>query len=205
MKFNTNQEEFWAKEFGDKYLERNKIEDIVPNKINLFSEIFQNISSANSFLEFGPNIGINLIAIKKLKPHAQLYAVEINSQATKILKKSEICTNLWNDSILNFNEKNLVDFSFTSGVLIHVDPSFLDKAYKTLYECSRKYILICEYYNPTPVSEEYRGHKNRLFKRDFAGDLLKKYSDLKLINYGFKYKNDNNYPLDDITWFLLKK
>ena len=205
MKFNTNQEEFWAKEFGDKYLERNKIEDIVPNKINLFSEIFKNIPSANSFLEFGPNIGINLIAIKKLKPHAQLYAVEINAQATKILKKSEICTNLWNDSILNFNEKNLVDFSFTSGVLIHVDPSLLDKAYKALYECSKKYILICEYYNPTPVSVEYRGHKNRLFKRDFAGDLLKKYSDLKLINYGFKYKNDDNFPLDDITWFLLKK
>ena len=59
MKFNTKQEEFWAKKFGDKYLERNKVEDIVPNKINLFSEIFQNIPSVNSFLEFGPNIGIN--------------------------------------------------------------------------------------------------------------------------------------------------
>ena len=66
-------------------------------------------------------------------------------------------------------------------------------------------LLICEYYNPTPVTIEYRGHKNKLFKRDFAGELLKQYPDLNLINYGFKYKNDNDYPLDDITWFLLRK
>ena len=57
------------------------------------------------------------MAIKKLKPHAQLYAVEINSQATKILKKSEICNNLWNDSILNFNKK-FGRLSFTSGINI---------------------------------------------------------------------------------------
>ena len=65
--------------------------------------------------------------------------------------------------------------------------------------------MICEYYNPTPVVLEYRGHKNKLFKRDFAGELIEKYPDLSLINYGFKYKKDNKFPLDDVTWFLLKK
>jgi hypothetical protein len=44
-----------------------------------------------------------------------------------------------------------------------------------------------------------------LFKRDFAGEMLERYPDLELIDYGFVYKRDNNFPQDDITWFLLKK
>jgi hypothetical protein len=34
---------------------------------------------------------------------------------------------------------------------------------------------------------------------------MDKYNDLKLIDYGFRYKRDNNFSLDDITWFLLSK
>ena len=51
----------------------------------------------------------------------------------------------------------------------------------------------------------YRGHENRLFKRDFAGDILAVYKDLELIDYGFFYKGDPAFPKDDITWFLMKK
>jgi hypothetical protein len=50
----------------------------------------------------------------------------------------------------------------------------------------------------------YRGHADRLFKRDFAGDLIEKYG-MKLVDYGFVYKRDNWAPQDDITWFLLEK
>ena len=45
------------------------------------------MTCVNSFLEFGPNIGINLLAIKKLFPEATLNAVEINYKAFDILKK----------------------------------------------------------------------------------------------------------------------
>ena len=62
MKFKTKQEKFWAEKFGDEYFQ-NRIGHC-PSKV-LFSEILQNTSSVNSF-EFGPNIGINLIAIKEL-------------------------------------------------------------------------------------------------------------------------------------------
>jgi spore coat polysaccharide biosynthesis protein SpsF len=51
----------------------------------------------------------------------------------------------------------------------------------------------------------YRGHKDRLFKRDFAGELMDKYPDLKLVDYGFVWRRDNNFPQDDGTWFLLEK
>ena len=50
----------------------------------------------------------------------------------------------------------------------------------------------------------YRGHENRLFKRDFAGEMLAKYDDLELMDYKFIYHGDHNFPQDDITWFLLK-
>jgi spore coat polysaccharide biosynthesis protein SpsF len=44
-----------------------------------------------------------------------------------------------------------------------------------------------------------------LFKRDFAGELLDRFSDLRLIDYGFVYRRDTHFPLDDISWFLFEK
>jgi hypothetical protein len=51
----------------------------------------------------------------------------------------------------------------------------------------------------------YRGHTDRLFKRDFAGEIMERHPSLKLIDYGFAYRNDPNFPQDDITWFLMEK
>ena len=51
----------------------------------------------------------------------------------------------------------------------------------------------------------YRGHEDRLFKRDFCSELMEKYNDLTLIDYGFGYRNDPVFKQDDLTWFLLKK
>ena len=50
----------------------------------------------------------------------------------------------------------------------------------------------------------YRGHKNKLFKRDFAGEFLKKFKSAKLVDYGFAYHIDK-YPQDDLNWFLISK
>jgi len=86
-----------------------------------------------------------------------------------------------------------------------VNPDELQDVYNKLYTCSQKYILIAEYYNPRPVSVNYRGHENKLFKRDFAGDLMDKFSDLFLRDYGFVYHRDLSFPQDDINWFLLEK
>ena len=101
--------------------------------------------------------------------------------------------------------KNKVDLSLIKGVLIHVNPEMLSVVYQKLYDSSKKYILIAEYYNSTPVTISYRGHSDRLFKRDFAGEFLDKYPDCQLIDYGFSYRRDVAFPQDDITWFLIKK
>ena len=97
------------------------------------------------------------------------------------------------------------DLSFTSGVLIHINPEALPSVYDNLYAASGRYIALSEYYNPAPVAIPYRGHEDRLFKRDFAGDLRDRFPDVKLVDYGFCYHRDPNFPADDMTWFLLEK
>ena len=81
----------------------------------------------------------------------------------------------------------------------------LHLVYKKLYDSSNKYILIAEYYNPKPVSISYRGHSKKLFKRDFAGEFMDSFNDIKLVDYGFVYHRDNCFPQDDINWFLFEK
>lgn len=204
MKYKTEQESFWAGPFGNEYISRNYDEKIIAGNINLFSQIITSTKDIQNVLEFGPNIGQNLIALKQLLPSAAFTGIEINKDACKTLSKLE-WVNVINQSVLDYQPKEKFDFVLTKGLLIHINPDFLPQLYKSIYDSSSKYICIVEYYNPSPVSINYRGHSERLFKRDFAGDLLKTYSELKLTNYGFSYHLDNNFPQDDLNWFLLEK
>ena len=200
----TEQEQFWSGKFGDEYIERNKNTKLTPNNISLFSKVFSNTEDISSIIELGSNIGYNLIALNSLFPDAELSAVEINASAASILKQWGK-VKVFNQSILNFNPDYQRDLVITKGVLIHIAPESLQLVYETMHKCSKKYIFVAEYYSPTPQEITYRGHTNKLFKRDFAGELLDKYKDLELINYGFVYHRDASFPQDDLTWFLLRK
>ena len=155
-------------------------------------------------LEFGSNIGLNLKAIGTLLPNINMTAVEINEKAAKICKEIN-GVDVFNGSIFDFSSEKKIDLTFTCGVLIHINPDKLNIVYEKLYNYSNRYILIAEYYSPRPFEISYRGNKDRLFKRDFAGELMDKYENLDLIDYGFVYHRDNNFPDDDINWFLLEK
>jgi spore coat polysaccharide biosynthesis protein SpsF len=98
-----------------------------------------------------------------------------------------------------------VDISLIKWVLIHINPDMLPTVYEKLYQASSRFIRVGEYYNPSPVAIPYRGHTDRLFKRDFAGEMMERYPDLSLIDYGFVYRRDPAFPQDDITWFLMEK
>ena len=204
-KFNTPQESFWAGEFGDDYINRNMSPELLASNIYFFSNILRNTLPINSILEFGANIGLNLKVLKALLPNAESSAVEINKKAVDILKNNVNQGNVYHQSILDFKIDYQRDFVFTKGVLIHLNPDELDKVYTILFESSKKYICVAEYYNPSPVSISYRGHEGYLFKRDFAGELMDKYPSLRLVDYGFAYRRDNNFKQDDITWFLISK
>jgi spore coat polysaccharide biosynthesis protein SpsF len=205
MNFKTEQEEFWAGIFGDEYITRNKSEEYLASNLNFFSKAFNQLDRPNSLIEFGANVGMNLRAIKLLFPKIDLFGVEINKTASEELANYLGIDNVFNGSIFDYQINQKFDVSLIKGVLIHINPEMLDEVYTKLYKSSNKYILICEYYNPSPVTVNYRGHSDRLFKRDFAGEMLEKYPDLKLVDYGFCYKRDKAFPQDDISWFLLQK
>lgn len=204
-KYKTDQENFWAEDFGNAYIQRNQSSEYLASNLNFFSKAFSQIGRPNSLIEFGANIGMNLKAIKALFPSIQLSGVEINEKAAEELTKTIGEKGVHCTSILDFQATQKYDVSLIKGVLIHINPDELDVVYEKLYESSNSYILVCEYYNPSPVSINYRGHEDRLFKRDFAGEMLDKYADLELVDYGFVYRRDKAFPQDDITWFLLKK
>ncbi|HQN65194.1 MAG TPA: pseudaminic acid biosynthesis-associated methylase [Methylophilus sp.] len=203
--FSTEQETFWAGSFGSEYISRNQGDLLLASNLKFFSDALSGTEEVASCLEFGANIGMNLRAIRLLYPKALLNGIEINPDAAKILSEFVGESNVYHGSIFDYPVTAQFDLSLIKGVLIHINPDMLSKVYQKLYEASKRYILVCEYYNPSPVTINYRGHTDRLFKRDFAGEMLDLYPDLKLIDYGFAYRRDPSFPQDDITWFLMEK
>jgi pseudaminic acid biosynthesis-associated methylase len=206
--FKTPQEEFWAGEFGNEYIKRNQGKYFLAANLEFFSKALAKAAKMESCIEFGANIGNNLQALKLLYPDHQQFAIEINASAVKELLKFIPEKNVFQTSILYFEPSSVeggCDVVIIKGVLIHINPEFLSAVYKKLYSVARRYILVCEYYNTTPITVNYRGHTERLFKRDFAGEMMDLFPDLELLDYGFSYHRDRNFPQDDITWFLMEK
>ena len=204
MAYRTAQEEFWAGTFGQDYMTRNQSAALVASNEVLFRRILQSAHQVRSIAELGCNIGLNLLALNQIDPTLDLHGYDINrdaaQQATRLGLAKIICATVLEP--LDTAQKH--DLTFTKGVLIHIQPDELHAIYDNLYRLSRRYVVVCEYYNPSPVSIDYRGHKDRLFKRDFAGEMIDRYA-MKLVDYGFTYHRDTLAPQDDCTWFLLEK
>ncbi len=201
--FSTEQESFWAGEFGEEYLKRNPVDFEEPARVRLFARILSRTREIGSVLEIGANVGNNLRVLRRLMPEALLAAVEINRSAAEILAQwgeAEV----FNCSVFDFAPQRTYDLVLFSGVLIHMNPDRLPEVYHMARRASRRYVCLVEYYNPTPVEIPYRGHSGRLYKRDFAGEMLDAFPELVLVDYGFVYHRDPNFPLDDLTWFLLE-
>lgn len=201
----TKQEEFWASAFGDEYLERNSGRDLLSSNINFFARSLGAAAGVSSCIEFGANIGMNLMALRALYPRLELHGLEINSLAAEKLREAIPDAQVYNESILDFQPQRTWELVLVKGVLIHINPDYLDLVYSILARSCERYLLIAEYYNPSPVSVEYRGHTERLFKRDFAGEVLDRHEGFDLIDYGFCYRRDRKFPQDDVTWFLLER
>lgn len=204
MNYRTEQENHWAGEFGNEYIHRNQGENIIYSNIILFSKILGRLPRVQSIVELGCNVGLNLQALHKINSELDLCGYEINQTAAQTARENCSATIIHGTILDELPSEKQYDISFTKGVLIHISPAELEKAYENLYRLSRRYIVVCEYYNPSPVTVRYRGNDNLLFKRDFAGDLMEKYQ-LKLVDYGFTYRRDNYFPQDDLTWFILEK
>ncbi len=201
--YKTEQEYFWEGQFGNEYTFRNSNQKLIDGNVAFFSSALSKTEGINSVIEFGSNIGLNLIAIRKLFSTVEVSAIEINENAAESLKRIEK-VKIYQQSILDFKPDFKRDLVLTKSVLIHINPAQLSFVYDLLYATSKKYICLAEYHNPTPIEVNYRGHTEKLFKRDFAGEMLDRFPSLQLIDYGFFYHRDINY-YDDTNWFLLKR
>jgi pseudaminic acid biosynthesis-associated methylase len=205
--FKTEQEEFWAGSFGTEYIARNQDPEAVAANVALFGRALRRAEIPETCIEFGANIGLNLDALRLLYPGQRQYAVEINRSAAAELRRKLPPGNVVETSILDYQvpAATRYDLVLVKGVLIHINPEFLEQVYAKLHAATGRYLLVCEYYNPSPVTVSYRGNTERLFKRDFAGEILDRHQSLALLDYGFVYHRDRNFPQDDITWFLMER
>lgn len=203
--YTTEEEQFWAGEFGEAYQERNEGDHWIAANLAFFGRALKSAGRVESLTELGPNIGLNLTALQRLLPAASLRGVEISDSAIDKLKENVPGVDAVRSSILDWEPEERSDLVFTKGVLIHINPDALPTVYDKIHEGSRKYILLAEYFNPVPEMIPYRGHENRLYKRDFAGEMLDRFPDLALRDYGFAWRRDPLFPQGDLTWFLLEK
>ena len=60
MTFKTEQEAFWAGNFGTEYIQRNQGDTLLASNLDFFAKALRQARSVKSCIEFGANIGMNL-------------------------------------------------------------------------------------------------------------------------------------------------
>jgi spore coat polysaccharide biosynthesis protein SpsF len=198
----AEQTTFWEGEFGVEYTKRNLNEGI--ERQGFYKKILALTGNLESALELGANVGHNLEALYRLAPGMQLTGVEVNKLACEQMGAKEgikaVC-----QTIQEFDSPKKFSLVLICGVMIHLPPQDLPAVYKKMFDLSEKYVLINEYFNPVPIEIEYRGHAQRLFKRDFGSEFLDAVNnEVELVDYGFLWRRVEP-AWDDTTWWLFKK
>ncbi len=204
----TPQVEFWRGDFGDTYVGRNlATPEQLAARIRLWSEILAPLvgKPPKSILEIGCNLGINLRALRAIT-QAPFYAVEPNAQARETLVRDGVlpAENLRDGFAQAIDFPDAVgDLAFTSGVLIHIHPDDLGASCDGIYRCAGRFIACIEYFADKPEMIPYRGHDDRLFKRDFGSFWMDRFPDLRVLATGFAWKRTTG--LDNLNWWLFEK
>src|SRR3546814_8827644 len=75
----TEQETFWSGAFGDDYADRNRGEALVASRAHMLSNALRRAGPVALAVEFGPNIGLNLVALRRLLPRSEEHTSELQS------------------------------------------------------------------------------------------------------------------------------
>lgn len=204
-KFNTGQERFWAETYAREYMEKNKVFDAELG-VKAWKTMLRKARGVHSLLECGCNIGRNIMFLNEVKPQARKSIIEISKPAFDFVSQRYELAGAFNGTILeSVFEPESFDLVFTMGVLIHIHPDLLLANMGKLFEYSKKYILLGEYFNRTPVMLEYQGRRDKLFKRDFGKHFIENF-DVRLVDYGFLWGHlYGPAGFDDVTWWLFEK
>ena len=113
-KFQSEQEVFWAGGFGDEYTIRNDTKELLLSRKTLLNRALKSSSKLESVIEFGANVGLNLIAVKDLIPGVAATAIEINSSAISKLKMIDD-VKVIHGSILESKKIEMYDLAMVIG------------------------------------------------------------------------------------------
>jgi pseudaminic acid biosynthesis-associated methylase len=204
----TPQEALWRGDFGDAYVDRNaNSPEALAALTRHWARILATTQGAppQRILEVGANIGRNLRALARIST-AELHAVEPNARARQTLVADGVVPpEHVTDAVASATglPAGGFDFTFTSGVLIHIHPRDLLASCREIHRLSSRYVACIEYFADAEQEVAYRGHTEALFKRDFGGFYLDNFPDLRLLDYGFAWKRATG--LDNLTWWLFEK
>jgi len=208
----TQQMGEWAGDFGRAYTNRNAMSlqrmDVMYKELYGVTRKEMNCMFLDNFdkqiriLEVGSNIGLQLRLLQQTG-FKNLHGIELQPYAVELSRHSTKNINLIQGSAFDIPFKDgFFDFVFTSTLLIHISPNDIGLVLSEIYRCTKKYIWCFEYYADTYTEVEYRGHKDLLWKTDFAKLFLNQFHDLRLVQEKhFKYLGNDNVD----TMFMLKK
>ncbi len=208
----TEQLEKWAGEFGKEYTDRNALSleemdalyerNYGQTRTELNERFLEGVDRSIRILEVGSNVGNQFLCLQKMG-FGNLYGIELQSYAVELSKARTRHINIIEGSAFDIPYKDgYFDLVFTSGVLIHISPSDIALAMREIYRCTREYIWGFEYYADKYTEITYRGHRNLLWKADFARLYLDQFGDLELVKEErLQYLDNDNID----TMFLLRK
>jgi pseudaminic acid biosynthesis-associated methylase len=201
----SEQDTFWAETYAQDYILKNTSFDKALG-VQAWRAMLRSAYGIGRILECGSNVGRNIGFLEEILPTARKSVIEISQPAFEIVSKQYQLEHAFNGSIMESEfAPASFDLVFTVGVLIHINPEELVANMQRMLGYSRRYVLIGEYFNRTPVMLEYQGQKNKLFKRDF-GKLFIENFPVKLVDYGFLWGHIyDRAGFDDITWWVFER
>jgi pseudaminic acid biosynthesis-associated methylase len=201
----NEQETFWQREYAAAYREKNADHDLELG-VRGWREMLRRAGELESILECGSNIGRNIRALQVLLPQARKSIIELSPEAYQIVLSRYPIDQSFNGTIVASNlPSDHFDLVFTCGVLIHIHPDQLLANMRKMFDYSRRFILIAEYFSRTPASVEYQGRSDTLFKCDF-GKLFAENFEVEIVDYGFLWGHVyDRAGFDDITWWMFRK
>ncbi|MGH9152649.1 MAG: pseudaminic acid biosynthesis-associated methylase [Acidimicrobiales bacterium] len=190
-------ERLWASRFGDDYVERNTAFD---HRTEFWGCLIQELGPT-SVLEVGCSIGGNLRWMRGAVE--RVIGVDVNWKALTSLRGElpNVGAAVGAARKLPFRSSSF-DLVFTMGVLIHQPNASLLSVMGEMYRCTRRRLVVGEYFAPDTIEVPYRGQQGALFKRDYGSLFLEHFSDLRLVDSGFLGRNDG---WDDITYWVLER
>ena len=219
----SKQTEYWAGENGDKYHKKHQnsaaLGTMEANCLlfeRTLAPLLPDERENLDVLELGANRAQNAFALREALPGHRYYGVEINKAAADEAEKAggsvkailrKDVTDYQGIKLRLFKEHggSQFDLVLTKGLLIHIKPDMLRSVYRTIYEQSRRWILLCEYYAPRIEEIPYKGRPNLLWRGPHAEHMMDTYPRLMLKDYGFVSRLAGPAAQDDITWWLLEK